>query len=100
MKTIAALLILLSQLSNGPYTFTANALTIPSRGVTIPAIFTVPRVAGKYPLVVMAHGHGGTKDENGGFTAIAKTLAAHGIATNFPTERHPKLLAGKQRLQS
>jgi len=53
----------------------------------LPAIFTVPRVAGKYPLVVMAHGHGGTKDENGGFTAIAETLAARGIATirmDFP----------------
>ena len=34
-----------------------------------------------------AHGHGGTKDENGGFTAIAETLAARGIATirmDFP----------------
>ncbi len=71
----------------GPYDFTVSAVAIPSRGVSIPAILTVPVAGGKVPLVVMAHGHGGSKEENGGFTAIAEALAARGIASirmDFP----------------
>ena len=36
---------------------------------------------GGYPLVVFLHGHGGEKNENGGFTEIAHRLAAYGIAS-------------------
>jgi len=71
----------------GPFDFTATAVTVVSRGVRVPAVLTVPKVTGKYPLVVMAHGHGGSKDENGGFTAIAEALAARGVASvrmDFP----------------
>lgn len=71
----------------GPYAFTAVNLLVPSRGVNVPAVFTVPEKAGSLPLVVMAHGHGGSKDENGGFTAIAEALAARGVASvrmDFP----------------
>jgi dienelactone hydrolase len=53
----------------------------------VPAVLTLPKVTGKYPLVVMAHGHGGSKDENGGFTALAETLASRGVASirvDFP----------------
>jgi dienelactone hydrolase len=35
----------------------------------------------------LAHGHGGSKDENGGFTALAETLASCGVASirmDFP----------------
>ncbi len=71
----------------GPFNFTTAAVTLVSRGVRVPAVLTAPKVTGKYPLVVMAHGHGGSKDENGGFTAIAETLAARGVASirmDFP----------------
>ncbi len=71
----------------GPFDFTATTVTLVSRGVRVPAVLTAPKVTGKYPLVVMAHGHGGSKDENGGFTAIAETLAARGVASirmDFP----------------
>ena len=37
--------------------------------------------AGGYPLVVFLHGHGGERNENGGFTEIAKRLASYGIAS-------------------
>ena len=73
--------------SFGPCAFEATAATIASRGVKIPVVLTVPTTNGKVPLVVMAHGHGGSKDENGGFTAIATALAARGIASirmDFP----------------
>ncbi len=71
----------------GPFGFTATAVTVVSRGVRVPAVLTAPKVRGKYPLVVMAHGHGGSKDENGGFTAIAEALAGRGVASirmDFP----------------
>ena len=51
-----------------------------SRGVEVNATVTIPD-AESYPLVVMCHGHGGSKEENGGFTAIADALAESGIAT-------------------
>lgn len=71
----------------GPFEFKASAVSIPSRGLSIPATLTLPIATGKLPLVVMAHGHGGSKDENGGFTAIAEALAARGVASirmDFP----------------
>ncbi|MFQ6005840.1 MAG: alpha/beta hydrolase family protein [Woeseia sp.] len=56
---------------------------IVSRGVRIPATYVRPASdeMGKFPLVVMAHGHGGTRDEAGGFTDVAEKLAARGIAS-------------------
>ena len=39
------------------------------------------------PLVIMAHGHGGTRDEAGAFVAVAAELAKRGIASlrmDFP----------------
>lgn len=67
--------------------FKAMEVSVPSRTASIPAILTVPEVKGKVPLVVMAHGHGGSKEEAGGFTAIAEELAKKGIASirmDFP----------------
>ena len=55
-------------------------VTYTSRGVEVNATVTIPE-AESYPLVVMCHGHGGSKEENGGFTAIADALAESGIAT-------------------
>ncbi|MCX7027440.1 MAG: alpha/beta fold hydrolase [Spirochaetes bacterium] len=71
----------------GPYKFSATTVLISSRGVDIPAVLTLPQKEGKVPLVVMAHGHGGSKEENGGLTAIAETLAIRGVASirmDFP----------------
>ena len=57
--------------------------TVPSRGIEIPATFVHPEadVDAKFPLVVMAHGHGGTRDEAGAFIAVARVLAEQGIAS-------------------
>ncbi|MEI6876577.1 MAG: alpha/beta fold hydrolase, partial [Spirochaetota bacterium] len=71
----------------GPYEYKATAVTVVSRGVNVPAVLTVPVSADEFPLVVMAHGHGGSKDENGGFVSIAEALAARGVASirmDFP----------------
>ncbi|QQO09164.1 alpha/beta hydrolase family protein [Breznakiella homolactica] len=65
-------------------------LSIPSaRNTEIPGVFTIP--AGKagdtYPVVILAHGHGGSKDEAGMFTILAEALAENGIASlriDFP----------------
>lgn len=53
----------------------------------VPAIVTVPDGEGPFPAVVMNHGHGGTKEEHGGFTSLAKAFANMGILTirmDFP----------------
>jgi len=62
---------------------------IPSRGLLVPATYVVPgtRPETGSPLVVMAHGHGGTRDEAGAFRRVADELAARGIASirvDFP----------------
>ena len=64
-------------------------LTIASRGVAVPATFVYPDTAAetRAPLVVMAHGHGGSRHENGAFERVALALAARGIASirmDFP----------------
>lgn len=69
--------------------FVISRTTIPARGIEIPATFVHPEsnVDAKVPLVVMAHGHGGTRDEAGAFVAVAQALAQHGIASirvDFP----------------
>lgn len=65
-----------------------SLLRIDSRGQRIPATVTLPR--GEFdalPLVVMAHGHGGSRSEAGGFDRLAAQLARQGIASirmDFP----------------
>ena len=55
---------------------------IGSRDVQIPITLTAPGgESSALPLVVMLHGHGGTKDEAGGFTQIAQRLANAGVAS-------------------
>ncbi len=60
-----------------------------SRGVAVPATIVTPAAGdGKpYPLVVMAHGHGGSRQEGGGYSLMAETMAKQGIASirmDFP----------------
>ena len=65
----------------------AESITYPSRDVQIPATVVIPDGDGPFPMVVLAHGHGGSKDENIGFGAIADALKAEGIASirmDFP----------------
>jgi dienelactone hydrolase len=70
--------------------FTAKTLSIPgTRQNAIPAILTIPRGSPdeKYPVVLLAHGHGGSKSESGGFDLLARVLAEKGIASlrmDFP----------------
>ena len=63
--------------------------TMLSRGVAVPVTLVRPVVGGgrRYPLVIMAHGHGGSRQEAGAFPAVADGLAKRGIATiriDFP----------------
>ena len=63
--------------------------TFVSRGVSVPATIVSPAsVSGAaVPLVVIAHGHGGSREEGGSFPRVAAELAALGIASirmDFP----------------
>lgn len=62
--------------------------TIPSRNTEIPITLTTPKQPKSTPpLVVMLHGHGGSRHEAGGFTQLAESLASAGIASirmDFP----------------
>ena len=75
--------------TNNEYEFQSVETTVSSRGVDIPVTYVHPVAAGDelFPLLVMAHGHGGTRNEAGGFTSVAENLAALGIASirmDFP----------------
>lgn len=76
-------------LSSLPALATETDLWIESRGTRIPVTLTVPGDMADVdaPLVVLAHGHGGTRQENGAFTELAAKLAEAGIASirmDFP----------------
>ena len=64
----------------------ADEVTFESRGIEVPATFVRPAAAtaAPFPVVVMAHGHGGTRDEAGGFRRLAEALAQRGIASIRP----------------
>jgi dienelactone hydrolase len=68
--------------------FSEQTVAIPSaRGTSIPAVLTLPSGSGKFPVAILAHGHGGSKDEAGGFSLLARSLGEHGIASlriDFP----------------
>lgn len=63
--------------------------TYESRGVAVPATIVTPADsdAEAVPLVVMAHGHGGSRQEGGGYKMVAEAMARRGIASirmDFP----------------
>ena len=66
----------------------SREITFLSRGIPVPATLTLPDgMHEPCPIVLMAHGHGGTRDENKGFIAIADALAQEGIGSirmDFP----------------
>lgn len=62
---------------------------IESRGIEIPITIEMPDLAAgeRAPLVVLVHGHGGTRQENGAFSELALLLSSNGIASvrmDFP----------------
>ena len=65
----------------------SKVISYESRGVQVPATLVTPDGADSYPLVVLCHGHGGNREENVGFAAVADALVAQGIASirmDFP----------------
>ncbi len=63
------------------YDVVATEVQVPSRGIEIPATVVRPeaRWHKKFPLVVIHHGHGGGRNENGGLARVAEALARAGI---------------------
>ena len=64
-------------------------ITFESRGVMVPATIVTPgnNDGEAVPLVVMAHGHGGSRQEGGGYQRVAEAMAERGIASirmDFP----------------
>ena len=69
--------------------FRTTETTIQSRGVAVPVSYVTPVITGneRLPLVLMAHGHGGSRHEGGGYQLAAQAMAKHGIASirvDFP----------------
>ena len=85
MFPVLALLLLAGCATGGTaFLYTERTVSITgNRGNQIPAILTVPRGdTGKtFPAVLIAHGHGGSKTENGGFNELAQVLAERGVAS-------------------
>ena len=69
------------------YAETSIDVTVMNGDRAVPATVVVPDGAGPFAAVVMNHGHGGGRQENGGFGGIASALADRGILTirmDFP----------------
>lgn len=63
--------------------------TILSRGVEVPVTWVIPESNGdtQFPLVVLVHGHGGSRNEAGAYPWLADELARQGLASirmDFP----------------
>jgi dienelactone hydrolase len=66
---------------------TVAEVTVMNGARAVPATVVVPDGEGPFPAVVMNHGHGGGRQEGGGFARLAKALADAGILTirmDFP----------------
>ena len=65
----------------GGYAVTSTEVQVPSRGIQIPATVVTPdgKKNEQFPLVVIHHGHGGGRNENGGLARVADALARAGI---------------------
>ncbi|MBU1307241.1 MAG: S9 family peptidase [Alphaproteobacteria bacterium] len=67
--------------SSGAHAQTSTDITIMNGERAIPATVVVPDGDGPFPAVVMNHGHGGGRQEGGGFERLATALAKAGIVT-------------------
>ncbi|MGV8832824.1 MAG: alpha/beta hydrolase family protein [Devosia sp.] len=66
---------------SGAYAQTSADITIMNGDRAIPATVVVPDGEGPFPAVVMNHGHGGGRQEGGGFERLANALAKAGLVT-------------------
>ncbi len=67
--------------------YTLEEIIINNENREVPATVVIPVGEGPFPAVVMNHGHGGSRQENGGFAGVAEALANQGIASirmDFP----------------
>jgi dipeptidyl aminopeptidase/acylaminoacyl peptidase len=60
---------------------TSTDITVTNGDRAVPATVVVPDGTGPFPAVVMNHGHGGGRQEGGGFERLANALAKAGIVT-------------------
>ena len=60
---------------------TSTDITVMNGDRAVPATVVLPDGDGPFPAVVMNHGHGGGRQEGGGFGRLANALADAGIAT-------------------
>ena len=54
--------------------FSSADVWLTSRGQRVPATWVKPKTNQAVPLVLLIHGHGGTRHEAGGFTRVAEGL--------------------------
>ena len=86
-KLLALALALVMTLTLAAATAETTVFTYESRGVQVPATLVTPDGVDAFPVVALIHGHGGSREENVGFAAIADALAAQGIGSirmDFP----------------
>lgn len=84
LKSATGLLIAASlamALASAAQAQTSTDITIMNGERAVPATVVVPDGAGPFPAVVMNHGHGGGRQEGGGFARLADALAKVGIVT-------------------
>lgn len=83
MATLAMVAIPALSASAEEYDVTSTELRIPSRDMEIPATVVAPvsEADETFPLVVIHHGHGGGRNENGGLARVAEALAEAGVAS-------------------
>lgn len=87
MKKLFAILVSLMLVFGMTAVAETAVLTYESRGAQIPATLVTPDGLESYPVVVLIHGHGGSREENVGFACVADALAAQGIGSirmDFP----------------
>ena len=89
---LLAMTLALFTVAVGPVAFAGNdssdpisslELSLPSRGIEIPATVVMPvgKKHERFPFVVIHHGHGGGRNENGGLARVADALAQAGIGS-------------------
>lgn len=86
-KLLSLALVLVLVLMAAAAVAETQVISYESRGVQVPATLVTPDGVEEYPVVVMCHGHGGSREENVGFAAVADALAAQGVASirmDFP----------------
>lgn len=81
MKKLFAVLLSLAILLCACAMAEVSTITYESRGVQVPATVVTPDGVEGYPVVVLCHGHGGSREENVGFAAIADALADLGVGS-------------------